>query len=328
MKSSSRRLVTLFVGGVSLTIAFVFPGQGAQFVGMGRDLYAESSAAQMVFAQADATLGFSLTSLCFDGPEDELTATENAQPALLTISTALLAALADSVDVAVFSAKMAAFVAGHSLGEYSALVASGALDFPTALQLVRRRGEFMAAADEGVMAAIIGMDEAPLEALCNQAAQGEALVIANYNSPGQLVISGSAAAVERASALAKAHGAKRALPLKVSAAFHSPLMRAAAEGMSQPVDTAAISDARVPVISNVQATPLIEADAIRRELIAQITAPVHWIASVRYMAEMGVDTFVEIGPGAVLTGLIKRIVPGARLINISDLASVRSFLSS
>jgi [acyl-carrier-protein] S-malonyltransferase len=307
-----------------LTTAFVFPGQGAQFVGMGRELYAESAAARAIFEQADATLQFGLAKLCFDGPEDDLTATENAQPALLTLSTALLAALADSADIPAFVADTAAFVAGHSLGEYSALVAAGALDFPTALRLVRRRGELMAAADEGVMAAIIGMDEAPLEALCREAAQGEALVIANYNSPGQLVISGAAAAVERALALAKARGAKRALPLKVSAAFHSPLMQAAAEGLSDLVGGAAVADARVPVISNVQAAPLVEADAIRRELVEQVTAPVRWISSVRHMTEAGVENFVEIGPGAVLTGLIKRIAPGARLAHISDLAGVRS----
>ena len=308
-----------------MTTAFVFPGQGAQAVGMGRDLLAESAAARAIFEQADETLGFGVAKLCFDGPEDALTATENAQPALLTVSTALLAALADSTEIASFVARTAAFVAGHSLGEYSALVAAGALDFPTALRLVRRRGELMAAADDGVMAAIIGLDEEPLEAVCREAADGEALVIANYNSPGQLVISGASSAVERALGLAKARGAKRALPLKVSAAFHSPLMRAAAEGLAEVVDRAAIADPRVPVISNVSAKPLQDADAIRAELVAQVTAPVRWIASVRHMADTGVDRFVEVGPGTVLSGLIKRIAPGAQLTNVSDLASVRSF---
>jgi [acyl-carrier-protein] S-malonyltransferase len=218
------------------------------------------------------------------------------------------------------------FAAGHSLGEYSALVAAGALDIPTALRLVRRRGELMAQAREGGMAAIIGLDEAPLEQACREASAADApVVIANYNSPGQLVISGAAAAVERACVLAKERGAKRALPLKVSAAFHSPLMRDAAEGLATAVAQAAIIDARTPTISNVTAEPLMQASAIRRELIAQVTSPVRWIASVRRMVAEGVDTFVEIGPGSVLTGLIKRIAPDARLLNVSDLASAHTF---
>jgi [acyl-carrier-protein] S-malonyltransferase len=295
---------------------------------MGRDLYQASPAARALFDQAETTLGFSLAQLCFEGPEETLTATENAQPALLTVCTALLTALAESIDVASFVVRRSVFVAGHSLGEYSALVAAGALDFGTALRLVRRRGELMAAADEGGMAAIIGLDEATLEALCREMSTEDApVVIANYNSPGQLVISGATAAVEQACALAKERGAKRALPLKVSAAFHSPLMCAAADGLAAAVADAPIIDARVPVLSNVSAQPLVEAAAIRRELVAQVTSAVRWIASVQRMADDGVDTFVEIGPGAVLTGLIKRIVPGARLINISDLVGVRSFLS-
>ena len=205
-------------------------------------------------------------------------------------------------------------------------MAAGAIDFPTALRLVRRRGELMAGAREGGMAAIIGLDEAPLEQICREASAEDApVVIANYNSPGQLVISGAGAAVERACALAKERGAKRALPLKVSAAFHSPLMRDAAEGLAAAVAQAAIVDAQTPVISNVTAEPLTQADAIRRELIVQVTSPVRWIASVRRMAAEGVDTFVEIGPGSVLTGLIKRIVPDVRLVNVSDLASVQAF---
>jgi [acyl-carrier-protein] S-malonyltransferase len=296
---------------------------------MGRDLYAASPAARAIFDQADATLGFPLARLCFEGPEETLTATENAQPALVTVSTALLAALGESVDVSSFVVRRSSFVAGHSLGEYSALVAAGALDFATALRLVRRRGELMAAADEGAMAAIIGLDEMPLEALCREAsAEGAPVVIANYNSPGQLVISGAAAAIEQACMLAKERGAKRALPLKVSAAFHSPLMRAAADGLAAAVADAPIADARVPVLSNVSAQPLTEALAIRRELVAQVTSAVRWIASVRRMADDGVDTFVEVGPGAVLTGLIKRIAPGARLANINDITSLRSFLES
>jgi [acyl-carrier-protein] S-malonyltransferase len=330
-----------------VSTAFVFPGQGAQHVGMGRDLYDASAAARALFDQADATLGFALTQLCFEGPEASLTATENAQPALLTMSTALLAAFAeggadrrpetgdrrpetgDQRSPVSGLRSPVSFVAGHSLGEYSALVAAGSLEFATALRLVRRRGELMAAAREGGMAAIIGLDEAPLEAICSEAsAPGAPVVIANYNSPGQLVISGANEAVERACELAKARGAKRALHLKVSAAFHSPLMRAAADGLAGVIAEAAVADARVPVIANVTAAALDAADAIRRELVAQVTAPVRWIASVQRMVADGVDTFVEIGPGSVLTGLIRRIAPSARLVNISDLASLHTFLQS
>jgi [acyl-carrier-protein] S-malonyltransferase len=321
-----------------LTIAFVFPGQGAQSVGMGRDLYAASAAARAIFDLADATLGIALTQLCFEGPEEALTATENAQPALLTVSAALLAAVAERRGAEVKGRRgeetsalsplhpfTPSHTAGHSLGEYSALVAAGALDIPTALRLVRRRGELMAVAREGGMAAIIGLDEAPLEQICREASAEDApVVIANYNSPGQLVISGAVAAVGQACALAKERGAKRALPLKVSAAFHSPLMRDAAEGLAMAVAQAEILDAHTPIISNVTAEPLVQASAIRHELIAQVTSPVRWIASVRRMVAEGVDTFVEIGPGSVLTGLIKRITPDARLVNVSDLTGAHA----
>jgi [acyl-carrier-protein] S-malonyltransferase len=220
------------------------------------------------------------------------------------------------------------FVAGHSLGEYSALVAAGALDFSAALRLVRRRGELMAAAHDGGMAAIIGLDEQPLEQICREvSAQVAPVVIANYNSPGQLVISGAGPALEQVGARAKEQGAKRVLPLKVSAAFHSPLMRGASEGLAAAMTEVAISDALIPVISNVTAEPLAAADAIRRELVEQVTSPVRWIASVRHMAAAGVDTFVEVGPGNVLTGLIKRIAPDAQLVNVKDLASAQAFAS-
>jgi len=314
-----------------MSIAFVFPGQGAQSVGMGRDLYEMSVAARAIFELADATLGFALTRLCFEGPEEALTATENAQPALLTVSAALLASMGELWGAGVNGRECqetitASYVAGHSLGEYSALVAAGAIDIPTALRLVRRRGELMSEAHDGVMAAIIGIDEAELERICRETSAEDApVVIANYNSPGQLVISGAGTAVERACALAKERGAKRALPLKVSAAFHSPLMRDAAAGLAAALARAAIVDARTPVISNVTTEPLIQADAIRRELIAQVTSPVRWIASVQRMSAEGVDSFVEIGPGSVLTGLIKRLAPDARLVNVSDLASARAF---
>ncbi len=306
-----------------MSTAFIFPGQGAQTVGMARDVYDASAAARTVFEQADAALGFAVSQLCFDGPDEMLTATENAQPAILTTSIALLAALAESTDVGPFVAQHAACVAGHSLGEYTALMAAGALDLPIAVRLVRRRGQLMAAATEGGMAAVIGMDEAQLEAICREASADDAtVVIANYNAPGQLVISGATAAIERAGALAKANGAKRVLPLKVSAAFHSPLLQEAADGLAPAVRDAAMADAQVPVISNVSAEPLTNVDAIREELVAQVTAPVRWIASVQRMTAMGVDTFVEVGPGSVLTGLIKRIAPEARLVNVNNMPRV------
>jgi [acyl-carrier-protein] S-malonyltransferase len=314
-----------------MTIAWLFPGQGSQTVGMGRELYAQLPAARAVFDEADATLGLPLTRLCFEGPETELTATENAQPALLTVSTALVRAI--EVQAGPELPRPLA-VAGHSLGEYSALVAGGALDFATALRLVRRRGELMAAASEGTMTAVIGMAAGPLEQLCREVSaslQGDELastvVVANYNAPDQLVISGSALGVEHAARLARERGAKRVIPLKVSAAFHSPLMRHAAEGMAQALATVDVRDLTTPLIANVTAQPLTSAAAVRREAVDQVVAPVRWVASVQQMVAQGITTFIEIGPGKVLTGLVRRIAPQARLVNLSSAEDVRAFLA-
>lgn len=313
-----------------MSVAWVFPGQGSQIVGMGRELYRHFLAAREVFDQADAVLDLSVTRLCFEGPEDVLTATENAQPALLTCSVALLRAIDG------FALERPVAVAGHSLGEYSALVASGGMDFSSALRLVRRRGELMADAHEGTMAAVMGLDEHVLERICHEVSEGLrpgthpglTVVIANYNAPSQLVISGGALAVKRASALARERGAKRVTPLKVSAAFHSPLMSHVSEGMAAALATTTIADLEIPLIANVNAEPLTRAEDVRRELVAQVAAPVHWIASVRRMVAQGVATFVEIGPGKVLTSLIKRIAPETRVVNLSDVEDVQAFVAA
>jgi [acyl-carrier-protein] S-malonyltransferase len=308
-----------------MTVAWVFPGQGSQVVGMGSALYAQVPAAREVFEQANATLGMNLAQLCFEGPEATLTATEHAQPALLTVSVALLRTLETVVPTENGGRPQA--VAGHSLGEYSALVAGGALDLATAVHLVRQRGELMAQARDGAMAAVLGLAEQTLDDVCRVAADetGQPVVIANYNAPDQLVISGATAAVELAGTLAKAQGARRVRPLNVSAAFHSPLMQEAAQGMDVALAGAEIADMQVPLLGNVSATPLTRAVEVRRELVAQIVSPVRWVASVQAMVGLGISTFVEIGPGNVLTGLIKRIAPGARLINLRDVDDIQAF---
>jgi [acyl-carrier-protein] S-malonyltransferase len=303
-----------------MSYAFIFPGQGAQTVGMGRDLAEQSSVARATFEEANTVLGFDLAQLCFAGPEEQLTATENAQPAILTASVALLRTLRDAGVTL-----QPALVAGHSLGEYSALVAAGSLDFAAALRLVRRRGELMAAARDGMMAAIMGMDMEPLAAICAAVSAIGPCVIANQNAPGQLVISGATAAVEAAMEQAKAQGAKRAIPLQVSAAFHSPLMSAAASGLAQAIEATSIAGARMPLIANSSAQPIQTAADIRHELVAQVTAPVRWIASVETFRQHAVDTVVEIGPGTVLTGLIKRIAPELRRINLVSLSDIAAF---
>jgi [acyl-carrier-protein] S-malonyltransferase len=293
---------------------------------MGRDVYEQSGAARAVFDEADEVLGFALSQLCFNGPAETLTQTENAQPALLTASIALLRAAQERGGTA---ATLPLYMAGHSLGEYSALVAADSLRFADALRLVRRRGELMAEASEGTMAAIIGLDLAALQAVCQEASSEGVVVVANENSPGQLVISGNSTAVERAMALAKEHGAKRALPLNVSAAFHSPLMEQAAQGLAAAVaGIEQVERPQVPVISNVTAQPLTDPVEIRSELVAQVTAPVRWIGSVERMAADGVTQIVEIGPGTVLTGLVKRIASGVRLMNVNDSASMERWTTS
>lgn len=302
-------------------IAYLFPGQGSQFVGMGRGLAEQYAQARALFEEADAVLGFALGKLCWEGPEDVLTDTLNAQPALLVASVAALRVLESRVPQA------PDYVAGHSMGEFSALVAAGALDFADALRLVRERGRLMKAAGEyapGGMVAVLGAERAALDALCAEAAAatGEVVQVANDNCPGQIVISGARAALEKAQELAKARGIKRLRPLPVSIASHCPLMRQAAEEFRAVVAATPMRAPRVPVIGNVSAAPLTGVDAIREELGAQLTSSVRWTESVRAMIAGSAGLFVELGPKDVLTGLLKRIDESARGIAAGEPAGI------
>jgi len=309
-----------------VNIVLLFPGQGSQKAGMGKDLAAAFPVANAVFERADETLGAPLSRLCFEGPDDELMATRNAQPALLTHGAAVWATVADRLRPHVRAA------AGHSLGEFTAYHAAGSFEFPDALRLVRRRGELMyetGTKRPGAMAAILGLSEANVEAACARAqAEGE-VVPANYNTPEQLVISGEIAAVERAMAIAKELGAKRAIRLNVSGAFHSPLMEDAAAGLERALAAAPIAPAHFPVYSNVSAYPSAGPSDARLLLLRQLTSPVRWTELVRHMAEDVPDAlYVEMGPGAVLSTLVKRIVPGARTMTCGTAADVDQLIGA
>lgn len=307
-------------------VAFVFPGQGSQYVGMGQDLYETYPEARAVFDKAEEILGFPLSKLCFQGPEEELNDTINTQPAVFTTSIACLKVLAAS------SKQQAASVAGHSLGEYSALVAAGALDFADGLRLVQERGRVMKEAGEqnpGAMAAIIGLDAGTVEEICREASirfPGSSVQIANYNSPSQIIISGRREALERAMELAKERGARRVIPLAVSIASHSPLMQPAADAFASIVAQVDFRPPQVPVVANVTARPITTVAEIREELVKQLTSPVRWVESVQYLIAQGVTTFVEIGPKNVLTGLIRRIDESVKVFNVPDTAGIRAFL--
>ncbi len=289
--------------------AFLFPGQGSQVVGMGKALIENELVARQVFEQADDFLEFSLSRLAWEGPEEELNDTVNTQPALMVHSTAVYQVFRQR-----YPGFQPAFVAGHSMGELSALIACGALPYLEALGLVRRRGELMKRAGEvspGGMAAILGLDIPTLEALCAQASAGvrpqESVQVANDNCPGQVVISGAREALERALELARQAGARRAVALAVSIAAHSPLMLHAQQDFNRAVEQALIQDPHTPLVGNVTAAPLTNTDAIRQDLRAQLTSRVRWTESIQFMIAHGVDTFIELGPGNVLAGLIKRI---------------------
>jgi [acyl-carrier-protein] S-malonyltransferase len=296
-----------------MTLALLFPGQGSQFVGMGRGLAEESPAARRVFEEADEVLGFALSRICFEGPDEELRRTENTQPAILTHSVAAHRDLAERFPERLDGAS---FVAGHSLGEYSANVAAGALVFAEALRLVRERGRLMqeaVPAGAGAMAAILGLAPDAVEAACAEAAQGEVVSPANFNSPEQTVIAGHAGAVARASTRCLELGAKKAVPLAVSAPFHCALMAPARERMRPLLDAASFRDAALPVVTNADARPASAAADLRDALVRQIDSPVRWVASVRRLSENGVDRAIELGPGNVLSGLVRRIERAVRV---------------
>ncbi|MCY8082904.1 ACP S-malonyltransferase [Bacillus inaquosorum] len=296
-------------------IAFLFPGQGSQFIGMGKELYEQVPAAKRLFDEADETLETKLSSLIFEGDAEELTLTYNAQPALLTTSIAVLEKFKESGITPDFTA-------GHSLGEYSALVASGALSFKDAVYTVRKRGEFMneaVPAGEGAMAAILGMDAEALKQVTDIVTEeGHLVQLANLNCPGQIVISGTAKGVELASEQAKENGAKRAIPLEVSGPFHSELMKPAAEKLKEVLDSCEVKDADVPVISNVSADVMTDKTDIKEKLIEQLYSPVRFEESINKLIAEGVTTFIEIGPGKVLSGLVKKVNRRLKTIAVSD----------
>ena len=302
--------------------AFVFPGQGSQFAGMGKDIAEAYPAARRVFDDVDAALGFELSKLCFEGPDDQLKLTENTQPAILAVSSALHAVLEEK------GAARRDLVAGHSLGEYSALVSVGGLTPAEAAKIVRMRGRFMQEAvpvGRGAMAALIGPSVDDARAICEEAAQGEVVSVANINAPGQIVIAGTKSAIDRAIDVAKKHGVRRALPLPVSAPFHCALMEPAAERLRPILEEASFKDLWFALVSNVDASPIGTATAVRNALFRQVASPVRWVESVQKMISMGVKRFVEVGPGNVLTGLIKRIDSSVELVNVSDVASIEAF---
>ena len=307
-----------------MKIAFLFPGQGSQAVGMGRAFAESSKSAAAVWKEADEALGFALSRLCFDGPEEELTLTVNTQPALLTASVAAAAALAERGIVPQLAA-------GHSLGEYSALVVAGALRFADAVKLVRKRGEFMQDAvpvGTGAMAALLGVDLPTAEQVCGEAAQGEVVGVANINAPGQIVIAGHRTAVERAVQAAAERGGKKSVLLPVSAPFHSALMKPAADRLAAELERVAVSAPKFPIVRNVDAGVTTSAEDVKPFLVRQVASPVRWTECVERLSREGAGAFLEVGPGRVLTGLLKRTLEGVRGLPVEDPASLDKALAT
>ena len=305
-------------------IAFVFPGQGSQYVGMGKEFEERYPLAKDHFREAEEALGIDMRQLCLYGPEEALKMTANTQPALLLCSVIAFRLLEEN-------GIRPDFVAGHSLGEYSALVAGGSLRFADALHLVRKRGEFMQEAvplGRGAMAAILGMEREAVARICEEAQEGQVVEIANLNSPGQIVISGEAEAVERAVKAAKQHGARRAVSLPVSAPFHCRLMKPAGERLGEILAQTEVADPKIPLVTNVDAQLTSSTATIRSALLRQASSPVLWEDSIGTLQDQGVDTFVEVGPGTVLSGLIKRIAKEATLRNVEDEQSLRSTMEA
>ena len=303
--------------------AFVFPGQGSQYAGMGKDVAERYPTARAVFERIDEELGYSISHLCFEGPDDQLKLTENTQPAILAVSSAIHAVLEEA------GAARRDLVAGHSLGEYSAIVSAGGLTAAEAAKIVHLRGKFMQEAvpvGAGGMAALIGATPDQAREVCEESAQGEVVSVANLNAPGQIVIAGTKSGIDRAIDIAKKKGIRRAIPLPVSAPFHCALMKPAEDRLRPVLEEAQLKDLWCALVSNVDASPIGTVNAVRNALLRQVSSPVRWIESVEKMIAMGVRTFVEIGPGNVLTGLIKRIDSSVELINVSDVASIEAFL--
>jgi len=301
-------------------MAYVFPGQGSQYAGMGKDLFDNFEVSREVFLEADQALGFPLTAMCFEGNESDLQLTENTQPAILTVSVAALRAMA-AVGISIPRR-----TAGHSLGEYSALVASGAISLADAVRTVRSRGRYMQEATPvgtGAMAAILGSDLSTVERACNEAAAGEVCSPANINSPGQIVIAGNSDAVDRALVIAKELGAKRAIKLNVSAPFHCALMLPAQKRLEADLNQLEFSDLLIPIVTNVDAGEVILGSEARDALVRQVSSPVRWLESVEKLISSGVDTFIEVGPGKVLSGLIRQINRGVRCLNVEDSATLK-----
>ena len=302
------------------SIAFIFPGQGSQYVGMGRELFENFSVAKKIFEEADDTLHVSISTLCFKGPEEALKLTENTQPAVLTTSVAALKVLQAEKGM------VPQFTAGHSLGEYSALVASEALTFSQAVKVVRLRGKFMQEAvpvGEGAMAAVLGMEREQVEKLCEEISSGDVLAPANFNSPGQIVIAGHSKAVQRAIERVKQEG-KKAVLLPVSAPFHSSLMKPAGERLEKALEEISVGDLKIPVVTNVEAEANTSKARVKELLVAQVSSPVRWEESMRKMIEKGIEQVLEIGPGKVLSGLMKRIDSRVETKNLEDLQTLKS----